>query len=79
MCQYFNENNLCHHGRSTYKKVSSIATCLQNNTDYQYHGMGNGTLLEPVLIDLKKDFDTVDLEILCKKIEYCAMQPSEFP
>ena len=44
-------------------------TCLLKNTDYWYSGMDTGNLAGMVFADLKKAFDTVDNQILCRKQE----------
>ena len=47
------------------------------STDDWYNGLDLGKLVELVFIDLKKAFDTVYHDILCKKPEYYGIQERE--
>ena len=70
LCQYMNDNGHCSHGQSGFLRLHSTVTCLLNkNTDDCYNGMDLGKLVDLVYIDPKKGFDTVDHNILCKKLE----------
>ena len=51
-------------------RLHSTATHLLKNTDDSYSGLDLGKLVGLTFIDLKKAFDTVDHEILCKKLEH---------
>ena len=46
-----------------------MLTCLLKNTDDWYNGMDTGNLTGMVFIDLKKAFDTVDGQNICRKLE----------
>ena len=52
-------------------------TCLLKNTDDWYNGMDLGKLVGLVFIDLKRAFDTVDHNILCKTLELYGVQQRE--
>ena len=68
--QYLNESGLLYKGQSGFRELYSTVSCLLKNTDEWYKGIDTGQYLGSVFIDLKKAFDTVDHEILCKKIKH---------
>ena len=49
--------------------LSWVVTCLLKNTNYWYSGMDTGNLAGMVFVDLKKPFDTVKHQIVCRKLE----------
>ena len=55
----------------------STLTCLLKMSDDWYSGLDLGKLVGLVLIDLKKVFDTVDHNILCKQLELYGIQHRE--
>ena len=77
MCQYMNGNGHFSSGQSSFLHLHSTVTCLLKNTDDWYNGMDLGRLVGLVFIDLKKVFDTVDRNILCKKLNHYGVQQRE--
>ena len=55
-------------------RLHSAVTCLLKNTDDWYNGLELGKLVGLVFLDLKKEFDTVDHDILCKKLKCYGIQ-----
>ena len=66
--QYWNGNCFINSNQSGFRELYSTATCLLKNTDDWYNGMDTGNLVGMVFIDLKKAFDTVGHQILCRKL-----------
>ena len=66
--QYLNGNCFINSNQSGFRELYSTATCLRKNTDDWYNGMDTGNLVGMVFIDLKKAFDTVGHQILCRKL-----------
>ena len=71
------DNGLFSSGQSAYLRLQSTVTDLLKNTDDWYNGLDLGRLVGLVFIDLKKDFDTVDHEILCQKLVHYGIQQRE--
>ena len=67
--QYLTENNLIHPGQSGFFQNHSTLTGLLIITDDLYNGLDNGEMVGLVFIDLKKAFDAVDHDLLCKNLE----------
>ena len=74
---YLVRNKLIHPGQSGFLKLHSTLTCLLKNTDDWYSGLDTGQMVGTVFIDLKKAFDTVDHDLLCKKLEHYGVQQRE--
>ena len=75
--EYLVKNKLIHPGQSGFLKLHSTLTCLLKNTDDWYSGLDTGQMVGTVFIDLKKAFDTVDHDLLCKKLEHYSVQQRE--
>ena len=67
--QYLERCEFLTSDQSGFRDLHSSATCLLKYTDVWYSGMDEGLLAGLISIDLKKAFDTVDHEIVCRKLE----------
>ena len=63
--------------QSGFLRLHSTATSLLKITDDWYNGMDLSRLVGVVSIDLKKAFDTVDHEILCRKLDLYGVHQRE--
>ena len=75
---YLDSNNLLYENQSGFRKAYSTDTCLINLTDQIKLDMSRGLYVGMVLIDLQKAFDTVDHEILCKKLKSMGINCTEW-
>ena len=64
------KNKLLYIFQSDFRKNYSTNNCLGHLTDKITTGFEKRLFIRMVLIDLQKDFDTIDHQILLKKIEY---------
>ena len=71
------ENGLFTSDQSGFLHVHSILTCLLKMSDDWYNRFDLGKLVGLVFFDLKKAVDTVDHDILCKKLELYGVQQRE--
>ena len=71
------ENGHFSSDQSGFLRQHSTLTCLLKMSDDWYNGLDLGKLVGLVFIDLKKAFDTVDHDILCKKLELYGIQQRE--
>ena len=74
---YMKENSLFTFDQSGFLRLHSTLTCLLKMSDDWYNGLDLSKLVGLVFIDLKKAFDTVDHDILCKKLELYGVQQRE--
>ena len=68
--QHMTENDYFSPDQSGFLRLHCTVISLLKSTDDWYKGLDLGKLVGLVFIDLKKAFDTVDLDILCKKLEH---------
>ena len=74
---YMKENSLFTSDQSGFLRLHSTLTCLLKMSDDLYNGLDLSKLVGLAFIDLKKAFDTVDHDILCKKLELYGVQQRE--
>ena len=77
--KYFNDNNLLTSCQSGFRSLHSTMTALLEATNSWSVNIDNGLVNEVVFIDLKKAFDTIDHQIILKKlrnygIDHCSLK-----
>ena len=75
--QYLNRNSLLYKSQSDLRELFSTISCLLANADDWYKGIDTGHYIGSVSIDLKKEFDAVDQNILCEKLIHYGIQQRE--
>ena len=69
LVQFLDENELLFEFQSGFRSKYSTDTCLIHLFDYLKNNTSKGLYTGMLLLDLQKAFDTVDHDILCKKLE----------
>ena len=75
--QHMDKTGQFSNNQSGFLRLRSTVTCLLKNSDDWYNGLDLGKLVGLVFIDLKKAFDTVDHDALCKKLAHYGVQHRE--
>ena len=78
--QYYNflvSNHLMYSHQSSFRRLHSVLTCLLKCTNDWYLNTENGKYTSVTFIDLKKAFDTVNHEILAKKLQIYGIRGKE--
>ena len=68
--EFLSKNKLLYRFHSTFRRNYSTNTCLGHLTDKITTGFEKGLFTGMILIDLQKVFDTIDHQILLKKMKY---------
>ena len=66
--EYLTDNRILYRYQSGFRKNHSIDACLSYLTDKILTGFDSGLLTGIILIDLKKTFDTINHNILLKRM-----------
>ena len=74
---YLDRNKILFSKQSGFKSLHSVVTCLLKCTNDWYLDMDKGQYTAMIFVDLKQAFDTVNHEILLKKLEKYGVIGSE--
>ena len=74
--KYLDEKNILYTYQSGFRPNHSTNSCLSYLTNKVQQGFDRGMLTGMVLIDLQKAFDTIDHQILLKKMKYIGFSTS---
>ena len=72
------DNNLLYELQSGFRNSYSTDTCLIHLMDHIRNNSAKGLYTGMIMIDLQKAFDTVDHQILCKKLEIMGVTNTEW-
>ena len=67
---YLSKNNILYNYQSGFRKYHSTDTCLKFLNNKILKGIDEGLMTGLILIDLQKDFDTIDHKILLNKMTH---------
>ncbi|CAB4023601.1 Hypothetical predicted protein, partial [Paramuricea clavata] len=70
LASYFDENNLLCRSQSGFRKKHSTETAVTHFADQILMGMDKGLVTGAVFIDLAKAFDTIDHDVLIRKLKH---------
>ena len=77
MYTFLNDNNLLYSKQSGFRSMHSVLSCLLKCTNDWYLDIDKGNFTSVTFIDLKKAFDTVNHEILLRKINLYGLKDKE--
>ena len=76
--RYLTDKNLLYEYQSGFRKSYSTDTCLINLIDHIRMVNSQNLFAGMVLLDLQKAFDTVDHDILCKKLKVMGLNSTKW-
>ena len=74
---YIDKNKMIFSDQSGFRALHSVLTSLLKCTNDWYLNIDKGKYTALVYIDLKKAFDTVDHDILLRKLNFCGLKGKE--